>query len=78
MAEHSTPTPPGRLVADSLGRIGGTSRGWPGLDRLLADRWGGECPSEVVRLWAAVSGAEDRPLAVRIRAVTAADPFLRW
>lgn len=78
MAEQSTPTPPGKLVADSPGRVGGAARGWPCLGRLLADRRGGQEPSEVVRLWTAVWGAEDRPLSVRVRAVTAADPFLRW
>jgi hypothetical protein len=78
MARHSTPTPPWRLVADTPRRVGGAARGWPGLGRLLADCWGREGPPEVVRLWTAVWGSEDRPLALRIRAVTAADPFLRW
>lgn len=77
MAGYSSPTAPERLSADRPRRAGEVTRGWPGLGRLLADRWGGEGPSEVVRFLAGVQDAEDRPLAVRVRAAAAADPFLR-
>lgn len=77
MAEHSTPIAPEGLLAEAPGRVGGAARGWPGLGRLLADRWGGEVPVRVVQLWAAAQAPDHLGLGARVRAATAADPFLR-
>jgi hypothetical protein len=77
MARHSTPTPSRGYVAGSPDMVVGAARGWTGLGQFLADRWGGEPPSHVVRLLVSTREAEDHSLAVRIRAAAAADMLFR-
>jgi hypothetical protein len=77
MARFSTPTLSGGRVADSPDAVGSAARSWLGLGRLLADRWRGAPPSQVVQLWISAREDEDRSLALRVRAATAADPLFR-
>lgn len=51
---------------------GRLSWSWP-----FADRWGREGRHKAVRLWADAQGAPQLALAVRVKAATACDPFLR-
>ena len=74
MRECKPPTVRKWLVAEKSGRIGGAARGWPGLGRLLADRWSGERPREVIQLWQDAQASTDLPPSVRLRAAIAGDP----
>jgi hypothetical protein len=74
MTRQPTPTAQRGLVTQEPERIGGAARGWPGLGRLLADRWSGERPREIIRLWQDAQASMDLPPSVRLRAAIAGDP----
>jgi hypothetical protein len=71
MTEQPTPTARKGLMTQETRQVGGAARGWHGLRQLLADRWSGERPREVVRLWQDAQSTPQLPISIRVRAATA-------